>query len=67
MYISEKRIVIKKNSNAIWTGVFTAICLICYFLIPATKNFEGFKNAGLILIGATLAYLSDAIPRNKND
>ena len=57
----------KKYSNAIWTGVFTAICLICYFLIPATKNLEGFKNAGLILIGATLAYLSDAIQRNKND
>ena len=55
----------KKFSNAIITGVLAIICFVCCFFIQGALN-EGLKNAGFILLGATVAFLSDAI-HNKKD
>ncbi len=50
----------KKFSNAIITGVLAIICFVCCFFIQGALN-EGLKNATFILLGATVAFLSDAI------
>ncbi len=54
----------KKFGNAIWTAIFAVIVYVCYFFVPAL-HMDGFVYAGCILIGATVAYLQDALQGNK--
>ena len=54
----------KKFSNALWTAVFAVIVFACYFFVPAL-HMDGFIYAGCVLIGAFVAYLQDAMTKEK--
>ena len=54
----------KRLSSALWCAVFAVIVFACYFLISAF-HFDGMLYAGCILIGAFVAYLQDAMTKEK--
>lgn len=54
----------KKFSDAIWCAVFAVVFLLLYYFVPAL-HIQSMLYGFFILLGATIAYVSAALKKNK--